>query len=125
MANYYSMEIIAPDGLSGIEMYLEECLFPLETCLSDHGKTVLRKKGDGSDFWFSMGTSDSSEIKVSGGGEVFNGLEFAIDALESLSAIFVKMNFPHIILIDDEGNYVVKEIKHDWRDEYRGPLLEG
>ena len=74
-------------------------------------KVILRTIDD-ADFEWSMGASDSEIIFCSG--EIFKGQEFAIDALESLSLVLRELGFPHIIWIDDENSYLIKEFKFDY-----------
>ena len=89
MANYFSMEIKAPEGLSGIEAHLSKCQLSLDTHTSGHnGKVVLRAKND-SDFEWSMDSSDGDVIY--GCGEIFNDADFAVEVLESLSLILRAM----------------------------------
>lgn len=111
MANYFSMEIKAPDGLSGIEAHLSKCQLNLSAYTSGHnGKVVLRAKDD-SGFEWSMDSSDGDVIY--GSGEILKGADFAIEALESLSLILRAMNLPHVIWIDDENSYLIKEFNYD------------
>ena len=110
MANYFSMEIKAPDGLSGIEAHLSKCRLSLTTYTSGHnGKVVLRAKDD-SDFEWSMDSSDGEIIY--GSGEIFEDADFTIEALESLSMIFRAMKLPHVIWVDDENSYLIKEFNY-------------
>ncbi|WMS86587.1 hypothetical protein [Pleionea litopenaei] len=110
MANYFSMEIKAPDGLSGIEAHLSKCRLSLNAYTSGHnGKVVLRAKDD-SDFEWSMDSSDG-EI-VFGSGEIFKGVDFTIKALESLSLILRTKKLPHVIWVDDENGCLIKEFNY-------------
>lgn len=114
MANYFSMEIKAPNGLSGIEAHLSKCKLSLEARTSGYnGKVILRAK-DNSDFEWSMDTSEG-EI-IFGSGEVFIGEDFSIEALQSLSEILRTMKLPHVIWIDDEHSCLIKEFNYDMQN---------
>ena len=112
MANHFSIEILAPDGLAGIEESISNCKLGLEPWKSGYnGKVILRSVKD-SDFEWSMDSSDGQYLFASG--EFYDGLAEAVESLESLSNVLRVSKFPHIIIIDDETNYAAKEIKHDW-----------
>lgn len=61
-----------------------------------------------------MELSDTHIVYASG--EIFTGLEFATDALESLSHALKHMNLPHVILVDDKHSFLRKEIGHEWQE---------
>lgn len=112
MSNYFSIEIIAPQGLTGIEPYLSHCLMALSAYSSQyHGKTILKAQKDAEYEW-SMDASATDTLFAAG--EFYHGAADAIKKLQSLSDILAKMNFPHHILIDDESGFLIKTLNYQW-----------
>ena len=107
------MEILAPCGLEGIEKYLSRCKLNLEAWPSNYNSKIILRAGAGSNYEWAMDSSDTDTIYCSG--ELYDGQEFAEEAMESLSRIFQDMSLPHIILLDDSDGILCKEIRHDWQ----------
>ncbi len=115
MTNYFSMEIQAPKGLTGIEKYLSKCKLDLEPWISGYNNKVILRSKVNAPFNWSMNSSD--DVFLYAAGEMFNGIDETILALESLSKIFKNMNLPHQILIDDKNKYLYKTINYEWVEE--------
>ena len=112
MSNYFSIEIYAPEGLTGIESYLPKCLMVLQAYKCQYNdKTILKSKIN-TDYEWSMDSSDTDKLFAAG--EFYNGASDSINKLQSLSEILVSMNAPHQILIDNESSFLMKKISYNW-----------
>jgi hypothetical protein len=112
MSNYFSIEIIAPQGLISIEPYLSHCLMALSAYRSQyHGKTILKAQID-AEYELSMDANTTDTLFAAG--EFYHGAADAIKKLQSLSDILAEMNFPHQILIDDESGLLLKTLRYQW-----------
>ena len=112
MPNYFSLEILAPNGLAGVEDGMRSCKLQLEPWPSGfNGKVILRSISS-SNFEWSMDFHGDEYIVASG--EFYDGLDKTVECLLSFSEVLKQVKFPHKILIDDEASNLAKEISYKW-----------
>jgi len=118
MGNYFSIEILAPEGLAGIESAMERCKLSLEAQVSENDNKVMLFAQENSNFEWSMGASEDEKWSqyLFAGGEFYQGLEHAKRMLQSLSNAIEDSGFPHMIKLDDENSTLVWTYKFKWID---------
>lgn len=111
MPFYFSIEIDAPNGLTGIEEHLSDCKMNLEPWESGfNGKVILKNPIDSGYEW----AMDFYKTRLVASGKFYDSISSAKDDLESLSNVLTKGNFAHQILLDDETGYLCKNYHYNW-----------
>jgi hypothetical protein len=113
MSHYFSIEIDAPIGLTGIETYLPACLMPLQIWQSGYNDKIILRAKQNAGYEFSMESSDSNTFFASG--EFFTDYDEAFNQLQSFSQVLVAMKLAHQILIDNDSGFLMKKISYQWR----------
>lgn len=100
---HFTLEILAPNGLNGIENAVNEADIGLHIWRSGaNQKNILRSHLD-CDFEFDMDTSDNDVLFASGDFEC--NVEEAKHILLKLSNILKAANYPHRVGMDNEAGF--------------------
>ena len=98
---HFHVEVLAPNGLAGIEPFLSECQLGVTTRRSGfNGQVILVMDDRTEDLDFAM--DPSTEESMHGSGYISCEPELAWGRLMSLSHALKRAGFPHWIGMDDD-----------------------
>jgi hypothetical protein len=110
----FSLQIQAPNGLTGIRKHLADCSINLETWTSGYnGKVILRSQFEEERLEWNMDSSDTDVLMASG--VVFLPVDEAWALLKSLSDVLTRAGFPHELLLDDEEEKLAHSLNYRWQ----------
>lgn len=111
LKHHFHLEILAPNGLAGIEPYLFMSLIPLTTYFSHFTQQViLRLSHCGDKIEFEMDGSSHPTMHASG--YIVGTFEDAIQKIDSLSQALRAADFPHTIGVDDDVTHRSAQISY-------------
>ena len=109
----FFLQIKSPDGLTGIQPHLSDCLMKLEPWTSGYnGKVILRSQSEDKRFDWAMDSSDTDVLVATG--ELFLPVDEAWKLLKSLSDVLVRAGFPHKMLLDDDEEKLAHSASYQW-----------
>ncbi|MGE8453175.1 MAG: hypothetical protein ACN6OP_21690 [Pseudomonadales bacterium] len=113
---HFHLEVLAPNGLKGIESFLYRANLPLEAKTSGfNGKVILRDSCEDDFFNFDMTTSTEDVMHASG--NIAHSVEQAWAMLLSLSQALTSAGFPHLVGLDVGERMLTVSFNCElWRD---------
>src|SRR5687767_5670397 len=107
----FFFEIHAPEGLDGIEQYIEESGLNLYIYKSGYNnKNILKSRSAGI---IELGMDTSTTEKMHGSGYIKSDFETAKHIINKLHNIFKQAGYSHEIGVDDENGENTIWLKHE------------